>query len=78
MVVASVGPAVQAEREILGRGGNAVDAAMPRRLPRGRPPVQPGLGGGAFFVVHMAESGGRRRSTRENCARHAKTENYLG
>lgn len=58
MVASSVGPAVEAGREILGRGGNAIDAAVATAFAAGvAHPFSSGVGGGGFAVVHLGETG---------------------
>lgn len=58
MVASSVGPAVVAGREILARGGNAIDAAVATGFAAGcAHHFSSGVGGGGFVVVHLAETG---------------------
>lgn len=80
MVVTSVGPAADAGREILGKGGNAVDAAIATAFAAGvAHQYSSGLGGGAFAVVFMAESGeAAALDARETAPAGASTANYLG
>jgi gamma-glutamyltranspeptidase/glutathione hydrolase len=79
MVVTSVGPAAEAGREILGKGGNAVDAAIAMAFAAGvAHQYSSGLGGGAFAVVYMAESGeAAALDARETAPASATTSNYL-
>jgi gamma-glutamyltranspeptidase/glutathione hydrolase len=79
MVVTSVGPAAEAGREILGKGGNAVDAAIAMAFAAGvAHQYSSGLGGGAFAVVYMAESGeAAALDARETAPASASTANYL-
>ncbi|HXX48889.1 MAG TPA: gamma-glutamyltransferase, partial [Myxococcota bacterium] len=80
MVVTSVGPAADAGREILGRGGNAVDAAIATAFAAGvAHQYSSGLGGGAFAVVFMSESGEAAAiDARETAPAGASSANYLG
>lgn len=58
MVAAANPIAVEAGREILRRGGNAIDAAIATVLVLGIvEPQSSGLGGGAFILVHDARAG---------------------
>jgi gamma-glutamyltranspeptidase/glutathione hydrolase len=79
MVVTSVGPAAEAGREILGKGGNAVDAAIAMAFAAGvAHQYSSGLGGGAFAVVYMAENGeAAALDARETAPASASTANYL-
>ena len=79
MVVTSVGPAAEAGREILGKGGNAVDAAIAMAFAAGvAHQYSSGLGGGAFAVVYMAESGeAAALDARETAPASASAANYL-
>jgi gamma-glutamyltranspeptidase/glutathione hydrolase len=80
MVVTSVGPAADAGREILGRGGNAVDAAIATAFAAGvAHQYSSGLGGGAFVVVYNAENGeSAALDAREAAPSGANTSLYLG
>ncbi|HKC49262.1 MAG TPA: gamma-glutamyltransferase [Myxococcota bacterium] len=80
MVVTSVGPAADAGREILGRGGNAVDAAIATAFAAGvAHQYSSGLGGGAFVVVYMAEANeAAALDARETAPASANTANYIG
>ena len=79
MVVTSVGPAAEAGREILGKGGNAVDAAIATAFAAGvAHQYSSGLGGGAFAVVYIAETGeAAALDARETAPASASTANYL-
>jgi gamma-glutamyltranspeptidase/glutathione hydrolase len=79
MVVTSVGPAADAGREILGRGGNAVDAAIATAFAAGvAHQYSSGVGGGAFAVVYMADSGQvAALDARETAPRSASEAAYL-
>jgi gamma-glutamyltranspeptidase/glutathione hydrolase len=58
MVVSSVGGADAVGREILARGGNAFDAAVAAGFAAGViNPFSSGLGGGAFVLLHRADTG---------------------
>lgn len=58
MVVSSVGGADAAGREMLERGGNAIDAAVAAGFAAGViNPFSSGIGGGAFVVVRDGKSG---------------------
>jgi len=58
MVVSSVSPAAPVGRDILQRGGNAVDAVVASAFAAAvAHPFSSGLGGGLYAVVHDAKSG---------------------
>ena len=79
MVVAANPIAAQAGREILRRGGNALDAALATVLVLGIvEPQSSGLGGGAFMLVHDARTGKLTTyDARETAPAAAKPDRFL-
>ena len=58
MVVSSVGPAVEAGREVLAAGGNAIDAAVATAFAAGvAHQFSSGIGGGGFILVYLGATG---------------------
>ena len=58
MVASSAGPAVGPGREVLARGGNAIDAAVATGFAAGcAHPFSSGIGGGGFIVIRIAQTG---------------------
>lgn len=78
MVVTSVEPAAKAGRDVLERGGNAVDAAVAMSFAAAvAHPFSSGLGGGMFAVVFETESGQTRTlDARETAPASASAEFY--
>jgi gamma-glutamyltranspeptidase/glutathione hydrolase len=79
MVVAAEPLAAEAGREILRRGGSAVDAAIATELVLGLvEPQSSGLGGGAFLVLWDAETRAMRTfDGRETAPAAAKPDRFL-
>ena len=79
MVVAAHPIAAEAGREILRRGGNALDAAIATVLVLGIvEPQSSGLGGGAFMLVHDAATGTLSTyDARETAPATAKADRFL-
>ncbi len=78
MVASSVGPAAEAGREILARGGNAVDAAIAMGFAAGvAHQFSSGLGGGGFVVGVLASGERFALDARETAPASATAAMYL-
>ncbi len=78
MVVASVAPAVDAGRDILALGGNAIDAAVATAFASGvAHQFSSGIGGGAFIVIRLADGRSFAVDAREVAPASASATMYL-
>jgi gamma-glutamyltranspeptidase/glutathione hydrolase len=80
MVASSAGPAVGPGREVLARGGNAIDAAVATSFAAGcAHPFSSGIGGGGFLLIRIASSGEVFAvDARETAPAAATLEMYVG
>jgi gamma-glutamyltranspeptidase/glutathione hydrolase len=80
MVASSAGPAVGPGREVLARGGNAIDAAVATGFAAGcAHPFSSGIGGGGFLVIRIASSGEVfALDARETAPAAARIDMYVG